>query len=270
MVEQPAFFLYDLTACQAELVEVFHPVFLRLDEDLSASVYMKELLRNKPNLINMILAIETATDVCSVAFENGAGKVFEKRTESHGSHSEKLFQFIRELMEDQAFGVGDLDAVLVSEGPGSYTGLRIAASGVKGLLFGSDVPLYGVSTLASFAAAAYKETEAPAPIHAVIDARRKHVYYQQLTVETGVITACGEVETVPISSFGKMVESGDVIIGTGLERLDESVTKKAYCFEKEFISARSLIQLYYRKESAHFMQVTRPQEFDPRYYTSKV
>jgi tRNA threonylcarbamoyl adenosine modification protein YeaZ len=72
----------------------------------------------------MILAIETATNICSVCFQDNEGKVFEKRTERKGSHSELLFLFIRELMTEYSFKMSDLDSVLVSTGPGSYTGLR--------------------------------------------------------------------------------------------------------------------------------------------------
>ncbi len=216
----------------------------------------------------MILAIETATDVCSVAFENGPGEVFEKRTELRGSHSEKLFLFIKELMGEHAFKISDLEAVLVSEGPGSYTGLRIAASGVKGLLFGSDISLFGVQTLASFACAALEKKPEAARIHAIIDARRKHVYHQSFSVKNGVMKAGGEVGTVPIASFEKTVQPDNIIVGTGIDRLDERLIEKLKCLDKRVISARSLIQLYHRKEAANFMQAVMPQEFNPRYYTS--
>src|SRR5699024_2547399 len=99
---------------------------------------------NQPITNNqMLLALETATNVCSVAFCNEEGDVFEKRIDKRGSHSEQVFLFIEELMNEHDFKIEDLEAVLVSEGPGSYTGLRIGASAVKGLLFQSGVTLYG-------------------------------------------------------------------------------------------------------------------------------
>ena len=160
----------------------------------------------------------------------------------------------------------DLDAILVSEGPGSYTGLRIAASGVKGLLFENDVPLYGVNTLASFAISAARNHQTSTAIHSVIDARRKHLYYQrfmfdeQLNPET-------EVKTIPIGQFEETVEESDIIVGTGLNRIDEKVRDKAVIFGKDYITAKSLIDFYHSGEN-DFVNEVKPEQFEPKYYTS--
>lgn len=216
----------------------------------------------------MILGIETSTDVCSVAFENREGETFEKRIESRGSHSEKLFLFIRDLMKEHSFIISDLSVLLVSEGPGSYTGLRIAASGIKGLLFRSDVPLIAVPTMASLACGAIGEEGRDTAIHAVIDARRVHVYHQRFTVKGGILRSGRDVEVIPIASFEKMVQPGDVIIGTGLQRLAGSVKEKATLLGNKYITARSLIALYRRDKGMNFIRERTPEEFDPRYYTS--
>lgn len=216
----------------------------------------------------MILAIETATNVCSVAYQNESGEVFEKRVDAQGSHSEKLFLFIKELMKEHQFSIGELSALLVSEGPGSYTGLRIAASGVKGLLFSANIPLYKVSTMASFACSALAEENQTSTIHSIIDARRVHVYHQQFSIKDGTIMTDDTVEVIPIESFETMVQPGDVIIGTGIERLDTDLLSKIRTFGKKSISARSLIGLYHRREASSFMQKISPDQFDPRYYTS--
>ena len=216
----------------------------------------------------MILAIETATDVCSVAFENKEGEVFEKRTESRGSHSEKLFLSIKALMEEHDFSIDELSAVLVSEGPGSYTGLRIAASGVKGLLFGTDVPLYGISTLASFAVAAQHKVPSAPRIHAIIDARRVHVYHQQFEVKSDCLHPKEEVQTIPIELFEQMVLPDDVITGAGIERFDQEITENTHCFGSKNISAQSLIKLYHQEGTELFIERVSPDIFDPKYYTS--
>lgn len=216
----------------------------------------------------MILAIETATNICSVAYQNESGEFFEKRVEARGSHSEKLFLFIKALMEEHQFSIGDLSAVLVSEGPGSYTGLRIAASGVKGLLFDVNVPLYSVQTMASFTCSALAEESQISTIHSIIDARRVHVYHQQFGVKDGVISTDDTVEVIPIKSFEAMIQPGDVLIGTGIERLDAGLLSKVNTFGKKSVSARSLIKLYHRREASNFMQKVSPGQFDPKYYTS--
>ena len=216
----------------------------------------------------MILAFETATNVCSVAYCDNEGELYEERIEQRGSHSEQLFLFIEELQRQHDFQIPGLEAVLVSEGPGSYTGLRISASAVKGLLFQTKVPLFGINTLASFAVGAVGSGTGSDTIHSIIDARRVHVYHQKFTVaDDGEIRAEDNVEVIPIKAFESMVHNGDTVIGTGLNRIDESVTSKANILGREAITAASLIRLYQQGNSA-FVTESDPASFDPRYYTS--
>ncbi|MGM0545937.1 MAG: tRNA (adenosine(37)-N6)-threonylcarbamoyltransferase complex dimerization subunit type 1 TsaB [Bacteroidota bacterium] len=215
----------------------------------------------------MILALETATNVCSVAFCDDDGSVYEKWTDQRGSHSEQLFLFIEELQKEYQFSIGDLDAVLVSQGPGSYTGLRISASAVKGLLFQQQVPLIGINTLASFAMGANEEYHEAERIHSIIDARRVHVYHQQFMVNDGELTSGDDVEVIPIEAFEKMVGAGDVIIGTGLKRIGQPTLNMAQTFGADLISAKSLIALY-QSGFSNFYRQEDPETFEPKYYTS--
>src|SRR5699024_5881828 len=130
----------------------------------------------------------------------------------------KLFLFIEELMREHRFGISDLEALVISEGPGSYTGLRIGASAVKGLLFQSRVPLYGVNTLRSFARAAYSSNNGLPRIHAVIDARRKHLYHQLYQGEEGRLKPEEEVLVRPLEQVADMLRKGDGLVGTGIKR----------------------------------------------------
>lgn len=214
----------------------------------------------------MILGIETATNVCSVAYCDNHGEVQELRTLEHGTHSEKLFLFIEELMDEHSFSISDLDAVLISEGPGSYTGLRIGASAVKGLLFQQQVTLYGVNTLASFAMQAILKSSSATTIHSIIDARRVHVYHQQFSYKKE-LTAESEITVMPIDQFESVVNGGDIIIGTGLNRLSENILEKAHSFGTAAITARSLIRLF-EEEADNFYRKENPGAFTPRYYTS--
>lgn len=215
----------------------------------------------------MLLALETATNVCSVAFKDTGGEVYEKRTNQRGSHSEKLFLFIEELMSEHQFRIGELEALVISEGPGSYTGLRIGASAVKGLLFQSQVPLYGVNTLRSFARAAYLADSSLSRIHAVIDARRVHLYHQLYRVEGGWLHPEEEVMVRPIEQVEDMLQEGDGLIGTGIKRLPPERTEQTIVFGKPHISARSLIQIYEEK-GEHIVRQVPAEQFEPRYYTS--
>jgi len=215
----------------------------------------------------MLLALETATNVCSVAYYDEDGNVYEQRTTQRGTHSEQLFLFIEQLKDEHDFEIKDLNAVLVSEGPGSYTGLRISASAVKGLLFQTDVPLVGINTLASFAMQAQQGDPKAKHIHSIIDARRVHVYHQQFTFVEGKLSTEDEVEVIPINAFEKMLRSGEAVIGTGLDRVDQQILSKANTFGVDSITAKSLIRLY-QSGFSDFYQVEDPELFEPKYYTS--
>lgn len=215
----------------------------------------------------MILALETATNVCSVAFCDEKGEVYELRTDERGTHSEQLFLFIEQLQQEHGLRIADLDAVLISEGPGSYTGLRISASAVKGLLFQLNIPLFGVNTLASFAMQVHQQESKAKHIHSIIDARRVHVYHQQFKYVDGKLSSKDEVEVIPIKAFEKMVRTGDVVIGTGLNRIAQEALNKVQILDKSAITAKSLIALY--KAGFHdFYQKENPELFEPKYHTS--
>lgn len=215
----------------------------------------------------MILALETATKVCSVAFRDEEGRVYERRIEKLGSHSEKLFTFIEELQKEHRFDIRDLDSILVSEGPGSYTGLRVSASAVKGLLFETDVTLYGIDTLAAFALEPGRELSGGGRIHSIIDARRVHVYHRSFEIRDGALQARDEVEVIPIEAFEKMVRKGDAIVGSGLNRLSDEVLSRADTYGLQAVSATSLIELFKQGMSA-FFEKRSPESFEPKYHTS--
>lgn len=215
----------------------------------------------------MILALETATNVCSVVFCDDEGSMHEYRTEQRGSHSEKLFLSVQELQKEHGFSIPDLDAMIVGEGPGSYTGLRISASAVKGFLFQTNVPLYGVNTLASFAMQAVSENPDAKTIHSIIDARRVHIYHQKYSFSDGKLRSEDKIEVLPIENFENMLRAGDTVIGTGLNRIDQEIIAKAQSYDADKITAKSLVRLY-QEGWEHFYYQADPESFEPKYYTS--
>jgi len=130
-----------------------------------------------------ILNIETSTEVCSVVLAKNGEILFEKESAEGLNHSELLTVFIEELFAENNLHMQILDAVAVSKGPGSYTGLRIGVSVAKGLCFALDIPLIAVGTLDAmgFYASqnAYHHGAASADnmlFCPMIDARRMEVY----------------------------------------------------------------------------------------------
>ena len=99
----------------------------------------------------MILCLETATPVCSVALNSACCTLAMRETEGQNAHSEKITNFIHEVMEEAKIDYPQLDAVAVSQGPGSYTGLRIGVSTAKGICYAADLPLMAIDTLEAMA-----------------------------------------------------------------------------------------------------------------------
>ncbi len=133
--------------------------------------------------MSKILCIETSTEVCSVAIaENGV--VTDLREDQSGmNHSRLLTVFIDELLKENTLSMSNFDAVAVSRGPGSYTGLRIGVSAAKGLCYGAGIPLITICPLKAMASAFVQNaTKQNIKLHQtdqlvpMIDARRMEVY----------------------------------------------------------------------------------------------
>jgi len=211
-----------------------------------------------------LIAIETATHICSVALSIG-DKVFEKKDEGQGVHSAKLFVFVDELLKENKLGTGDLDGILLSGGPGSYTGLRIGAAGVKGLLFGSDVPLFTIGTLESFAYAALLNHPDAPRAHAVIDARREHLYHLLVTGNETADPNKAEIKT--ITDVEKELRPGDIIVGTGIERISEEFRNNCKTGTDCDISALNLLKLWQGANRTELFSKVLAEAFEPEYLT---
>jgi tRNA threonylcarbamoyladenosine biosynthesis protein TsaB len=132
--------------------------------------------------MGLILNIETATQVCSVNIARDGILLSIRSSNESKSHASRLTLFIEEMLNELELNINDLDAIAVSKGPGSYTGLRIGVSTAKGLCYASGLPLIGISTLQSLANTAVdliKDNHNPSGeffLYPMIDARRMEIY----------------------------------------------------------------------------------------------
>lgn len=125
----------------------------------------------------MILNIETATPVCSVAIGENGQVLAERMLKGRQTHAAKLTLLIQECLTEVGIKLQDLDAVAVSHGPGSYTGLRIGLSTAKGLCYTLDKPLITIKTLAALANVTKINFPTENAVYCpMIDARRMEVY----------------------------------------------------------------------------------------------
>ena len=194
-----------------------------------------------------ILNIETSTKACSVALhKNGELIVCREDVTANFSHSEKLLKFISELFSDEKLSLSDLDAIAVSMGPGSYTGLRIGVSTAKGLCYGLDIPLISISTLKamSFGMALEIKADLYCPM---IDARRMEVYSAFFDINNTEVRKI-QADIINENSYKKELEKKVVFFGDGSEKLIEKIKNKNAIFVSDIHpSAKNMGLLSYQK-----------------------
>ncbi|MFD2968341.1 tRNA (adenosine(37)-N6)-threonylcarbamoyltransferase complex dimerization subunit type 1 TsaB [Sphingobacterium bambusae] len=170
-----------------------------------------------------VLQIETATPVCAVAVsKNGktVGKIDADEPNLHASH---LTVFIDQLLVEAGIAMEDLDAVAVSMGPGSYTGLRIGVSTAKGLCYGMNIPLIAINTLDAMLAG-FKE-QLPELVMGnvlvpMIDARRMEVYLAKYD-DAGVKIRDTEACIIDADFFGQYSnQQRFVLFGSGADKFE--------------------------------------------------
>ena len=200
----------------------------------------------KQNLkLGYILNIETATKNCSVALAKDGKTIFCKEIAQEGySHAERLHVFIEEIIKEAGIPFKDLSAIAVSQGPGSYTGLRIGVSAAKGLCYALDIPLIAVDTLQALAS---QVTISSGLIIPMIDARRMEVYsafFSPTLEKKREILA----EIIDENSFGDLQETL-YFVGDCAEKCKSVLNKDNYVFLEDikYPSAKEMSALSYEK-----------------------
>lgn len=196
--------------------------------------------------MSLILCIETSTTNCSVSIGRGDSILASKDINSESfSHSEQLHTFIDELLTTEGLKPQDLEAISVSKGPGSYTGLRIGVSAAKGLAYALDIPLIAVSTLHCLATQVSADNGLIVPM---LDARRMEVYSEIYDADFNSVREI-KAEILDENSFQNELDSGKVhFIGTGVEKF-EAICKhpNAIYHNKKLPSAKEQFFIAKRK-----------------------
>ena len=194
--------------------------------------------------MSYILNIETATRNCSVAIAKDGKTIICKEIAEIGySHAEKLHVFIDEILQETNLTYKDLSAIAVSQGPGSYTGLRIGVSAAKGLCFALDIPLISVDTLQVLAS----QAKTKGIIIPMIDARRMEVYsaiFDSKLEKTRAVQA----EILDENSFSGIDETV-FFVGDCSEKAKTVLKKDNFIFLDEIVfpSAKEMSPLSYDK-----------------------
>ncbi|KAF2509958.1 tRNA (adenosine(37)-N6)-threonylcarbamoyltransferase complex dimerization subunit type 1 TsaB [Flavobacterium zhairuonense] len=195
--------------------------------------------------MSFILNIETATKNCSVSIaKNGETIVCREIAEEGYSHAEKLHVFIEEIIAESNISAQDLKAVAVSQGPGSYTGLRIGVSAAKGLCYALNIPLIAVDTLETLAS---RVSVSEGKIIPMLDARRMEVYNEVFSADLKTERAI-QAEVITEDSFAEYKEVL-YFVGDCAEKCKPVLTKENFVFLEEikYPSAREMSKISYDK-----------------------
>lgn len=194
----------------------------------------------------LILNIETTTTNCSASISKEGKIVFLKEDNNKNySHAESLHVFIDAVLKESKIDVTDLNAIAVSKGPGSYTGLRIGVSAAKGLCFALNKPLISISTLQALA---YQIKIEDGVIVSMLDARRMEVYSAIFNADYEQIRNT-EAEILDDHSFKDYLEKGKVyFIGNGVEKTRDVIThSNAVFIDDKLPSANEMGLLAFNK-----------------------
>ncbi len=192
-----------------------------------------------------ILNIETATRNCSLALsQDGKTIALKEIAEAGYSHAEKLHVFIEAILKENNVGYGDLSAIAVSQGPGSYTGLRIGVSSAKGLCYALNIPLIAIDTMETLAKKLNVENGQIIPM---LDARRMECFTAVFNSKHEKIREI-KAEIIDENSFSDISETIH-FIGDGASKCKEVLTGSQFVFhdEIEFPSANEMSEISFEK-----------------------
>ncbi|HET6227615.1 MAG TPA: tRNA (adenosine(37)-N6)-threonylcarbamoyltransferase complex dimerization subunit type 1 TsaB [Bacteroidia bacterium] len=196
--------------------------------------------------MGLILNLETATTVCSVALAKDGQLIAAEEVNGDYTHAENLNVFIEQVLQKAKLSLTAVDAIAISKGPGSYTGLRIGVSTAKGLCYALDKPLIAINTLEHSAyACAQLHGDKDALFCPMIDARRMEVYCALFDKKHNLIAPTAAVIIDEHSFEAELQKQKVYFFGDGAEKCKDvlSAHANAVFIEQFFPSAKNMVTL---------------------------
>lgn len=188
----------------------------------------------------MIICLETATNLCSVALCDNDGVITLRESDETKSHASMLTVFVEEILKENNVKPEELEAIAVSRGPGSYTGLRIGVSAAKGIAYGASIPLIAIDTTLSMfhgiteKRSKSKETDTDTIFCPMLDARRMEVYYALYNSDGKRIKDIA-AEVITAESFTEFPQSQNILFfGDGSAKCRQLISRPDSCFDNEY------------------------------------
>ena len=170
-----------------------------------------------------ILAISTAEKECSIALMEDTNPVCEEMWAAKQTHSKRIMDMVAHIMDRASLSVNELDGFVVAKGPGSFTGLRIGISTIKGLAFAVSKPCAGISTLDGIA---WQFSYSSLPVCVIMDAQRGEVYHATYNFKDGkLIKKSQEKALKPLEVF-KLLDKETLFAGSGSVAYQEIIKKE--------------------------------------------
>ncbi len=196
--------------------------------------------------MSYILHIDSTTKVCSIALSKNDKLIQLIELDSDGlAHSEKLHLFIEECLEKANIKPSHLDAISISKGPGSYTGLRIGISAAKGLCYGLNIPLIAVDTLSAMANSVAHNVEKNAVLIPMIDARRIEVFCSIHHKGKEIKTVHSRI--LDEEPFDNLNSENVYYFGDGAKKGQEHLNSSWTYLPEPKTSAKNLVPIAWRK-----------------------
>lgn len=199
-----------------------------------------------------LLCVSTAEPGCSLAIIDGNSLICEEFWEARLTHSKRLVEMVEHMLEKRAcMEISDIDAFVAARGPGSFTGLRIGISVVKGLAYAMGKPAVGVSSLDGIA---FRFVHSSIPVCVMMDAKRNEVYCAIYQFDHGRLVSKSQERVVNPEDAIRMTNGPTLFAGSGSKVFKDIIEHKAdnpglaHDF-LDSISATALVQSLYRKEN---------------------
>ena len=195
-----------------------------------------------------LLHIESSTDICSVALSNDDALLTINEKKNSLKHSEIITLQIKDVIDRADISIDELSAVSLSEGPGSYTSLRVGMSAAKAICYGNNIPLIGVNTLESLALASNRGIEEKYLLCSMIDARRMEVYASLFYPNMQAIFINKPI-ILDSKTFSEYLDDGYKIIfsGNGADKSKELFQNLNTEYSDIVCTAKSLINIAFNK-----------------------
>lgn len=179
-----------------------------------------------------LLAIDTSTQACSVAIAKKGSVVSSRFVIDRQAHSQQLLGMIQSALTEVSMSMTELDAVVCSYGPGTFTGVRIGVGVAKGLAYGQDLPILSVSSLSAMALTAVDQIDMPLDdktLLAINDARMNELYSARYQFKQDKLTLVGDEALLTVDSLP--LDDHTIVVGTGIAEYQAELAKRIEGFQ---------------------------------------